>query len=78
MIFTFDELGINLPDYNGMRIDSVNALIINKAADYYKTLFGFDNDLDEDCFFDYRWKVDLVQRYIEIPDESLVIQPLYN
>ena len=39
--FDFNELGIYLPEYNGMSISSVNALIIDKAANYYKTLYGF-------------------------------------
>lgn len=76
--FSFTELGVFLPEYNGMRVDSVTALIIDKAADYYKTLFGFADYLDEDCFIDYKWTVDLVQRFVEIPDSSLLIQPQYH
>lgn len=76
--FDFTEIGVFLADYNGMRIDSVNALIIDKAANYYKQLYGMDDYLDEDCFVDYKWDVDFVQRFVIIPDSSLVIQPQYH
>ena len=75
--FDFLELGIYMPDYNGMRIDSVNALIIDKAANYYKTLYGMYDYLDEDCFNHYNWNVDIVQRFVDIPDNALVIPPQY-
>lgn len=75
---SFTELGIFLPEYNGMRIDSLKAIIIDKAADYFKTLFGFADYLDEDCFRHYRWKVDFVQRFVEIPDSAFVIIPEYH
>ena len=78
MIFTFKELGINLADYNGMRIDSVNALIIDKTAELYKTLYGYWDYLDEDVFNHYNWRVDIVQRYVEIPENAFVIEPMYN
>ena len=77
IMFTFTELGIFLPEYNGMRIDSVNAIIIDKAANMYRTLFGFEDYLDEDVFNHYNWNVDLVQGYISIPDNALVIPPQY-
>lgn len=75
--FDFNELGIYLPEYNGMTVSSVNALIIDKAANYYKTLYGFYDYLDEDCFIHYNWHVDLVQRFVDIPDNALVIPPQY-
>ena len=75
--FDFNELGIYLPEYNGMSISSVNALIIDKAANYYKTLYGFYDYLDEDCFNHYNWHVDIVQRFVDIPDNALVIPPQY-
>ena len=75
--FEFTELGIFLADYNGMTVSSVNALIIDKAANYYKTLYGFYDYLDEDCFVHYNWNVDIVQRFVEIPDDALVIPPQY-
>ena len=76
--FSFLELGIFLPEYNGMRIDSLNAIIIDKAAEMYKTLFGFADYLDEDCFINYDWNVDIVQRFVEIPDSALLIAPQYH
>ena len=76
--FSFTELGIFLPEYNGMRIDSLNALFIDKAAEYYKTLYGMADYLDEDCFNHYRWNVDIVQRFVEIPDDAFVIMPQYH
>jgi len=76
--FSFTELGIFLPEYNGMRIDSVKAIIIDKAAEYYKTLYGMGDYLDEDCFVDYKWDVDFVQMFVDIPDSSLMIQPEYH
>lgn len=76
--FDFTELGIFLPEYNGMRFDSVRAIIIDKAADYYKTLYGMDDYLDEDCFVHYNWNVDIVQQFVEIPDSAFVIEPAYN
>ena len=76
--FSFTELGIFLPEYNGMRIDSLNALFIDKAAEFYKTLYGMGDYLDEDCFVHYRWNVDIVQRFVEIPDSAFVIEPAYH
>lgn len=76
--FSFVELGINMPEYNGLRIDSINALIIDKAAEYYKTLYGMGDYLDEDCFKHYRWRVDIVQRYVDIPEDAFVIVPQYH
>lgn len=76
--FDFTELGIFLPEYNGMRIDSVNALIIDRAANYYKTLYGMGDYLDEDCFMHYNWNVNLIGHYVEIPDNALVIEPQYH
>lgn len=76
--FDFTELGIYLPEYNGMTISSVNAIIIDKVAELYKTIYGFGDYLDEDCFYHYNWNVDYVQRFVEIPDDAFVIMPLYN
>ena len=76
--FSFTELGIFLPEYNGLTISSVNALIIDKAAEMYKTLYGMGDYLDEDCFNHYDWNVDLIQRFVEIPDNALVITPQYH
>lgn len=76
--FSFSELGVYLPEYNGMRFDSVCAIIIDKAANYYKTMFGMADYTDEDCFINYDWNVDIVQRFIEIPDSALVITPQYH
>lgn len=74
--FSFTELGIVMPEYNGLTVESVNALIIDKAADYYMAQYGFDSDTD--CFIHYNWPVDLVQRFIEIPDNALIIEPVYH
>lgn len=76
--FDFVELGIFMPEYNGMRIDSINAIIIDRAAEYYKTLYGMGDYLDEDCFYHYNWPVDIVQRFVDIPDSALVITPEYH
>ena len=75
--FDFTELGIFMPEYNGMRIDSVNALIIDRTADYYKSVFGFV-DWDENLFNHYNWNVDIVQQFVEIPDDALVIPPQFH
>ena len=37
--FDFTELGVFLAEYNGMRVDSINALIIDKSAELYKTIY---------------------------------------
>lgn len=76
--FSFNELGLFMADYNGMRFDSVRAIIIDKAADKYKILFGMDDFLDEDVFNHYNWNVDIVQRFVEIPDSAFVIEPQYH
>ena len=76
--FDFTELGVFLAEYNGMRVDSVNALIIDKAAELYKTIYGMWDYLDEDVFNHYRWNVNLIGRYVEIPDSALVITPQYH
>lgn len=76
--FDFLELGLYMPDYNGMTISSVNALIIDKAANYYRTLYGFYDCLDEDIFNHYNWNVDIVQRFVEIPNDALIIEPQYH
>ena len=76
--FDFTELGIFLAEYNGMRVDSINALIIDKAAELYKTIYGMWDYLDEDVFNHYRWNVNLIGRYVEIPDSALVITPQYH
>ena len=78
MIFTFDELRVNLADYNGFMVETVNAIIINAAAEYYKDICGFDNWPDEELFKHFDWGVDLVQRLVYIPDNALIIEPLYN
>lgn len=76
--FDFTELGIFLAEYNGMRIDSINALVIDRAANFYKNLYGMEDYLDEDVFNHYNWNVDYVQRFVEIPDSALAIPPEYH
>ena len=78
MIFTFDELAVNLADYNGFEIATVNAIIIDRAANHYKEFFDLEDWPDEELFKHFDWGVDLVQRMIYIPDNALAIQPLYN
>jgi len=78
MIFTFEELHVNLADYNGFQVATINAVIIDRAANYYKDICGFEGWPDEELFKNFDWGVDLVQRLIYIPDNALVIQPLYH
>jgi hypothetical protein len=70
--FTFDELGIDLAEFNGATVESVNAAVINRAADYFKSINNWDSELDEDIFLDYKWPVNLITREITIPDNSLI------
>ena len=73
MLLTFDEIGVNLADYNGVEIALVNVSIINCAADYVKDMLGGSQyDCDGDYFKHYDWGVDLVQRLIYIPETALV------
>jgi len=76
--FTFDELGIDLAQFNGATVKMVNAEIINRAADYFKTINNWDSELDEDIFLNYRWPINLITREITIPDSSLIPEMSYH
>lgn len=78
MIFTLEELHIDLVDYNGFMVETINAIIIDRAANHYKDICGFEGWPDEELFKNFDWGVDLVQRLVYIPDNALVIPPLYH
>ena len=74
MILTFRELGIHQPDYNGWTVWQITTDVINRAADYYKTMLGYsEKDLDENFFLHYNWPVNLVLGEIEIPFDALIL-----
>ena len=66
---TFDQLGINPQDYNGMSFEKIRPEYINIAADYLLEITG---DRDYELFAHYEWEIDYVQRLIKIPRSAFV------
>jgi hypothetical protein len=69
VIMTFDQLGINPQDYNGMSFEKIRPEYINIAADYLLAITG---DYDYELFAHYEWEIDYVQRLIKIPRSAFV------
>lgn len=69
VIMTFDQLGINPPEYNGLCFKKIRPEYINIAADY---LCDFTGDYDYEIFQHYEWEIDYVQRLIKIPRSAFV------
>jgi hypothetical protein len=68
MVLYFDEIGINLADYNGYSFEKIRPLIINQAVDY---ILSFDGDYDYEVFDHYEWEIDYILRKIIIPQSAL-------
>lgn len=69
LVMTFDQLGINPADYNGMTFEQIRPEYINIAADYLLEVTG---DYDYELFAHYEWEIDYVQRLIKIPRSAFV------
>jgi hypothetical protein len=69
LILTFDQLGINPADYNGLPFEKIRPNYINIAADY---LLDISGDYDYETFAHYEWEIDYVQRLIKIPRSALI------
>ena len=67
MVLYFEEIGINMADYNGFPFEKIRPLIINQAVDY---IISFDGDYDYEVFDHYEWEIDYVQRKILIPESA--------
>lgn len=76
--FNFEEIGINLPDYNGMSIQAITAIITDKAAEHYQLVYGFEDVPDYVVFYHYDWNINLVTRTVQIPNNAFVIMPLFH
>lgn len=66
---TFDQLGINSQDYNGMSFEKIRPEYINIAADYLLDITG---DYDYELFAHYEWEIDYLARLIKIPRSAFV------
>jgi len=69
LILTFDQLGINPQDYNGLPFEKIRPMYISIAADYILDISG---DYDYETFAHYDWEIDYVQRLIKIPRSALI------
>ena len=69
LILTFDQLGINLADYNGVPFSKIRPEFINRAADY---MLEFSGEYDYEVFQHYEWEIDYIQRLIKIPRSALI------
>jgi len=69
LILTFDQLGINLADYNGVPFNKIRPEFINRAADYF---LEFSGDYDYEVFQHYEWEIDYIGRLIKIPRSALI------
>jgi|APGre2960657423_1045063.scaffolds.fasta_scaffold29420_2 hypothetical protein len=69
MIVTFKQIGINLRDYNGLTIQEVHPLIVNRCADY---ILSFEGDYDYEIFTHYNWQINYTTRSVYIPHNALI------
>ena len=69
VIMTFDQLGINPQEYNGMCFQKLRPDYINIAADYLLDITG---DYDYELFTHYEWEIDYLNQLIKIPRSAFV------
>lgn len=69
VIMTFEQLGINPQDYNGLPFSKIRPDYINIAADYLLEITG---DRDYELFAHYEWEIDYLAGLIKIPRSAFV------
>lgn len=87
MVVNFEQVGVNVADYNGVPAQLAEHCIISRVADHLKiralvarqpeladlsTLDAdFCNTCDSEFFAHYDWQVDFVTQRVTIPADAL-------
>ena len=69
LILTFQQLGINPSDYNGLPFSEIRPAYINIATDYFLEITG---EYDYEVFQHYEWEIDYLAGLIKIPRSALI------
>jgi len=69
IVLTFDQLGINPQDYNGLSFEKIRPNYINIAADYLLDMTG---DYDYETFCHYEWEIDYLNQLVKIPRSAFI------
>ncbi len=71
LILTFQQLGINPADYNGLPFSKIRPEYINIATDYFLEIAG-EGAYDYEVFCHYEWEIDYLAGLIKIPRSALI------